>query len=109
MSNKDKIISRVKKMNREMVIVTRHPALDRYLREQFPFLENAPVIPHAGAHKVAGKVVFGVLPLSLAALARAVVVIPLDIPFEMRGKELDLETVREFAGEPELYEVERKI
>lgn len=109
MNTKDKIMNRIKKMGREAIIVTRHPALAAYLREQFPFLEKAPVVPHADAQMVAEKVVFGVLPLSLAALARAVVVIPLNVPFEMRGKELDLKTVREFAREPELYEAERKL
>ena len=60
---------------------------------------------HATPEDVAGKDVIGVLPLSLACLARTVTEIPMALTPEMRGKELDLETLRRIAGEAVTYTV----
>ncbi len=81
---------------KEAIVVTRHPALVEFLREQGIIGEDVKVLTHASPEDVRGRVVFGVLPLWLAAEAEAVVEISLDIPPELRGKELSLEQVREF-------------
>lgn len=85
------------------VVVTRHPALVDYLAELGIVAEE--VITHATAEDVAGKHVIGVLPLHLAALTVTVTTVPLNIPPELRGEELTLEQVREFAGTPATYYV----
>jgi len=90
------------------LIVTRHPALVEYLRELAPSLHEAEVRTHVTEDDVRGRVVFGTLPLHLAALAEKVVVVPLNLPYELRGKELSLEQVRQYAGKLEVYVVQKE-
>ena len=57
------------------------------------------VVRHADAETVKGKDVYGVLPLHLAALANTITSVDMNLPAEMRGKELSLEDVeRYFVG-----------
>jgi len=85
------------------VIVTRHPALIDYLREQ-GFIEGTEyILGHAEAEDVRGQDVIGVLPLHLAVLCRTVTEIPLILAPEDRGQELSLERLREIAGPPRTY------
>lgn len=85
------------------IIVTRHPALVQYLREQGWATADTPVVTHAEPADVAGKHVIGVLPLHLAALAAQVTEVPMAIPAALRGHELTLAQVRQYAGEPVTY------
>lgn len=78
----------------DFLVVTRHPGLVAYLVERGIVTEGAAVIAHATAEQVTGRDVVGVLPLSLAALATSVTEVVMDIPVELRGKELSLEQVR---------------
>lgn len=89
------------------LIVTRHPALITYLQEIFPELIDAEVLPHVTAADVQGKHVYGVLPLYLAAEARMVTEISLDIPLELRGKELTLDQVKSMSPKAVSYQVSR--
>ena len=89
----------------DTVIVTRHKALVEYLVNKGIVSKDSQVISHATASDIRGKHVIGVLPMHMAALARTITEIPLDIPAEMRGKELSLEQVKEYAGEPVKYSV----
>ena len=90
------------------IVVTRHKALIEYLIETGMVTAETPVLSHVNAEDVEGMHVIGVLPLHLAALAATVTEIPLDIPAELRGKELDLEQVRSFAGDPVKYSVRKE-
>ena len=87
------------------VIVTRHPGLVDYLRELGLVGEGVQVIEHAVAEAVTGRHVCGVLPHSLSCLTASFTEIPLRLTPELRGKELDLETLREIAGKPTTYVV----
>jgi len=89
----------------DRVIVTRHSALVEYLREIGQAGMDTRVIAHAAAEDVRDKVVVGVLPLHLAALAAHVIEVPLDLPTDMRGMELSIEQVRQYAGRPVRYRV----
>lgn len=89
------------------VIVTRHAALVEYLRGMFPTCADLLVVPHATEDDVRGKHVWGVLPLRLAAVAASVTEVPLDLPAALRGQELTLEQVRQYAGKPVTYTVNR--
>jgi len=73
------------------LIVTRHAGLVEVLRA---LGSTAPVIPHATADDVRGKAVLGVLPMHLAQHAYSVTEIALDLPPELRGKELTADQVR---------------
>jgi len=89
----------------QTVIVTRHGALVEYLREIGLAPEGVEVLAHGDVADVADKHVVGVLPLHLAAVAASVTVVPLDLPAELRGVELTLDQVREFAGDVVTYKV----
>ncbi|RME05608.1 MAG: hypothetical protein D6812_02800 [Deltaproteobacteria bacterium] len=89
------------------LVVTRHHGLVEYLRRQGIIDEDVPIVDHADVDMLAGKHVCGVLPLHLAAVCEAVLVIPLDdLPREMRGKELTADEVAQYAGPPTWYRVE---
>ncbi len=87
------------------VVVTRHPALVQFLVEQGIVDKKTPTINHATVNDIEGKHVIGVLPMHMAAMALTITEVPLNIPAELRGKELSLEEVKEFAGEPVKYSV----
>ncbi len=87
------------------LVVTRHKALVEYLKEIDLINDRDPVISHATDVDVDGNHVIGVLPLSLASLCATVTEIPMNIPPELRGKELSIEQVRQYAGWPRTYEV----
>lgn len=91
----------------ETVVVTRHSALLAYLHEKGYIGEYVNVIPHASPEAVRGKHVVGSLPLHLAALAESVTVVPLALPFDMRGKELTLQEVRKYAQPPCTYQIRK--
>jgi putative CRISPR-associated protein (TIGR02620 family) len=91
---------------RRVVVVTRHKALVSLLKERGIITDDSRVIEHATPEDVAGADVIGVLPLSLAALAVTVTEIPLSLTPEMRGKELDLDTLRQVAGAAVTYRVQ---
>ena len=88
------------------VVVTRHPALVEYLIELGLITPETQVISHATQEEVQGKDVIGVLPLSLACLAKSITEIPLSLSPEDRGRELDIERIREIAKEPRTYSVQ---
>jgi hypothetical protein len=71
------------------IIISRHPAAIEFVRRERPDLRDAPVLASASAEDVAGRRVFGNVPLHLAALAVEVWVIEFrgDPP---RGQEYDL-------------------
>lgn len=75
------------------IIVTRHAALIEFLREELGI--TGEVIPHATEEAVEDRRVIGVLPLHLAAAAESITTVDLDIPAELRGKELTLEQLKQ--------------
>jgi CRISPR-associated protein Csx16 len=79
---------------KDALIVTRHPGLVEVLRADFGI--TGKVISHATPEAIRGKRVVGVLPLDLAAEAASVTVVVLDLPAEMRGKELTADEVRKY-------------
>lgn len=87
------------------LVVTRHPALVEYLKELKLADGQVEVVEHATPQMVSGKHVCGVLPHSLSCLCASFTEVPLSIPQELRGKELSLEQIRQFAGDPMTYEV----
>ena len=89
------------------VVVTRHPALVEYLTELGVVPAGTEVVTHATAEQVRGRHVFGVLPLHLAAETASVTEVTLHVPAELRGVELTLEQVRQFAGPLVEYKVSR--
>lgn len=89
------------------VVVTRHSALIELLKEMGLVDDGVQVIAHATADDVRGRHVIGVLPLSLAVEAAMVTEIPLDIPQELRGKELTIEQLRLYSSDSRTYVVRK--
>ena len=87
------------------LIVTRHQGLVEFLREKGLVSNICKVISHATAEDVAGNTVWGVLPHSLSVLANKFIEVPMNIPAELRGKELTLADMHKYAGEPVAYSV----
>lgn len=86
------------------IIVTRHLALVQYLiEESIVDKDNYKLMPHATEDDVTDNHAFGVLPHSLSCLTASYTEVPLTIPQELRGKELTIEQIREYATEPKTY------
>jgi putative CRISPR-associated protein (TIGR02620 family) len=87
------------------LVVTRHKALVEYLKMCGVIDDDTPVLEHATVDDVKGKIVIGVLPMHLACHCHYFTELPLNIPQELRGRELSLEEVELYAGEPASYAV----
>ena len=90
------------------IIVTRHAGLLPVLVEKCGLPADTPVIAHANEEDVRGGHVYGVLPLRLAAIAGSVTEVTLEIPADMRGKELDEKQVREYYRGTATYSVRQE-
>lgn len=87
------------------LVVTRHHGLVEYLRELGMVETGVEIIAHATPEAVTGKNVCGVLPHNLSCLCESFTEVPLTLPAELRGKELTVEQVRQYAGKPVTYTV----
>lgn len=87
------------------LVVTRHPALVQLLIDRGLTTAETPVIAHATARDVRGRVVAGVLPMALAAECARVIEIPLSVSRQDRGRELTIEELRSCAGPAVEYSV----
>ena len=87
------------------LIVTRHPGLVEYLRALGLASQSCEVVSHASPETVTGRHVCGVLPHSLSCLCASFTEVPLSLPSELRGQELTLAQVRQYASEPVTYSV----
>lgn len=87
------------------VLVTRHEALVQYFANTGLTFDK--VIAHATAEDVTGNDVYGILPLHLASLANTVTTIDMNLPAEMRGKELSLEDIEKYFTGMSTYKVKK--
>ena len=74
----------------DTVIVTRHAGLVEWLKR---LGIEGEVVSHADEDTVRGKRVYGVLPFRLAALADEFVEVSMNVPAELRGKELTADDI----------------
>lgn len=91
----------------DTIVITRHPALVRWLLDNMVIDESTEVFAHATPELVKGKDVIGVLPMRLAALTGRFREVTLEIPAEWRGKELTLEQFKQCNPCLTEYHVER--
>lgn len=87
------------------VLVTRHEALVQYFANMGITFDK--VITHATAEDVKCNDVYGVLPLHLASLANTVTTVDMDLPAEMRGKELSLDDIKRYFTGMSTYKVKK--
>ena len=91
------------------IIITRHPGLVEYLKEEGIISEGIQVSSHASPELVTGKHVIGVLPHSLPCLTASFSEVPLRFTPEMRGQELTCQQIRAIAGKLVTYSVKEVI
>ena len=89
-----------------IIIVSRHPAAVAFIRQAAQLPESVPVIASATADDVCGKVVYGNLPLHLAAHARAVVAVEFE-GAPPRGAEYGLEEMIAAGARLQVYSIDR--
>ena len=87
------------------VLVTRHEALVEYFKELGIKFDK--VISHATEEDVCGNDVYGVLPLRLASFTNTVTTVDMNLPAEMRGKELSLEDIEKYFTGMSTYKVKK--
>lgn len=80
------------------LIVSRHKALVEFLA--LSGLTAQHVIEHATPEDVKDKVVAGVLPHHLSCLTKVYIEVPIHVPPKLRGVELSLDQIRQYAGNP---------
>lgn len=91
-------------MNKIDLVITRHPGLVEYLRCNKIIQDDTEIVQHATADMITGKHVIGVLPHSLSCLCASFTEIPMShIPKELRGEELDFDTVCYYAKPKQTY------
>ncbi len=92
-------------MSSNKLIVTRHPALIEYLKNEGHVDNEVEHISHANVEDVEGKHVFGILPLWLACHAAKLTEVQLRLPTAKRGKELSLKDIEFYAVNPKTYTI----
>ncbi len=81
------------------IVVTRHKGLLEFLRNKGLISSDTPTVGHAQLKDVEGLHVLGILPLNLAAKAASITTVDLEVPIELRGKELSAEqTAQHYVG-----------
>ena len=90
----------------ETIVITRHDEYVTHLVNLGLIEPGVEVITHATPQDVTGRhVITSGLPLHLAALAAKLTTVGLFVPAELRGKELTLEQVEQFAQPAASYVV----
>ena len=89
------------------LVITRHNSLVEYAKEIGLIDESAQIVSHATPDLVKDRHVIGVLPHSLSCLTASFTEIPLSLPPEKRGVELTIDDMRQYAGEPATYIVNK--
>lgn len=89
------------------IVITRHPSLVKYLREIGIIDNTAVIISHATPENVKDRDVIGVLPLRLIALTARFREVTMEVPQELRGKELTLNELKRCNPQLTEYRVTR--
>ena len=87
----------------ETIVVTRHKNLLAYLISVGLVEESTPWFAYANEETIFGKHVIGTLPLRLSKYAAYYTEIPLRVPYEKKGLELELEDIRYYVQAPQTY------
>ena len=90
----------------EAIVITRHAAYVQHLQNLGLVEPGVEVVKHATPEDVAGRhVITSGLPLHLASLAEKLTTVGLFLPLEMRGEELTLAQVEQYAQPAASYVV----
>jgi len=89
----------------KQIIVTRHPALIEYLKNNNYVNDDVEHISHANIEDIEGAHVFGILPLWLASYCDRLTEVQLRLPPEKRGVELSIKDIEFYAVKPRTYTI----
>ena len=88
------------------LVVTRHSGLVDYLKDLGVVNDSTKVVSHVtNPADLYGKAVVGVLPINLAACCKVYAMIPLKIPADLRGVDLNKDQVKQYGGKLTYYDV----
>ena len=87
------------------IIVTKHTALAEYIKSTGMVDKDTEVVNVATLDNIRDKDVYGVLPIRMAQQTRTYTEFPISLPSWARNKELTIDQVKEFMGEPQTYMV----
>ena len=85
------------------IVVTKQPEFAKWLKRKGHITEDTPICHFATKEQIAGKNVFGELPLEIAVLARSVTKIRLNLPDSLRGKRLSEKEVEAYCTGMDTY------
>ena len=97
-------------MDEEILVITRHDALVKLLREKGFITDSQPtrIISHISKEEeLIDKHVIGVLPLHMACLCASYATVNLSLPLDKRGKELTIDELRKYYRSFDIYSIER--
>ena len=94
-------------MKHFQILVTRHQGLVEFLTQEGYTWDE--VVSHVSDPSILdGKDVLGVLPIGLAARCRSISELQLNLPAELRGKELSVDQTRQYAMGIKTYYVSER-
>ena len=96
-------IAAAQRLSYRRLIVSRHPAATAFIREACRLPEDTPLVETAGPDDVRGAIVYGNIPLHLAAMSAAVVAVEFATP--PRGAEYDRRAMEAAGVRLRLYRV----
>ena len=89
----------------ETLIISRHAGAMGWIQKHHPEFAECELITHASPEILKGKRVIGILPIQLAVLATEFWNLSLNVPANMRGKELTIEDMEKFDCKIEQFQI----
>nr|BDI55091.1 MAG: CRISPR-Cas system-associated protein Csx16 [uncultured archaeon] len=89
----------------EIIIVSRHAGAINWLKKHYPKFSNLKHLTHISEEEIKDRIIIGTLPVNLAVLAKEYWHLSMNVPLEMRGKELTVEDMENFNCKIENYKI----
>jgi len=89
----------------EIITISRHSGAIEWLKKYHPEFSNVQHFVQALPDDIRDKIVIGTLPINLAYLAKEYYHLSMDIPLEMRGKELTVTDMEKCNCKLEHYKI----
>ena len=94
-------------MKEKTIIISRHKGAINWLKKYHSEFNNVEYFTHVNKKDIKGNIVIGTLPINLAIFSKEYWHLSMDIPIEMRGKELSIKDMEEFNCKIEGFIIKR--
>lgn len=91
----------------QTIIVTRHPAVEKYIRESDLVPQDTPCYPSVTENFVQGKHIIGIVPMHIAAAAELFTEVKITLRRGVEPRELSLDELRASVKQVRTYSVEK--